>query len=101
MIDERGTLDRTIDMLRKLGGETDGYDATGLVLAEWKDPPGFEAVKLRDDCVPPDLQVGSFLGTMVDRVLDRTPIDMHVKVRETREQRILPIADVEDSDEVD
>ncbi len=101
VIDERGTLDRTIDMLRKLGGEDDGYDATGLVLAEWKDPPDFEAVRLRDDCVPPDLQVGAFLGTMVDRVLDRTPIDMHVKVRETREQRILPIADVEDSDEVD
>ena len=39
VIEERGTIDRTIDRLRKLRSEVDGYDATGLVLAEWKDHP--------------------------------------------------------------
>ncbi len=95
VIDERGTLDRTIDMLRKLRAEGDGYDATGLVLAEWKDHPDFASVALRSDAVPQDLGVGSFLEVLVDRVLERTPIDMHVKVRELREKRDLPIADVE------
>ena len=95
VIDERGTLDRTIDMLRKLRAEGAGYDATGLVLAEWKDHPGFASVALRSDAVPQDLSVGSFLEVLVDRVLERTPIDMHVKVRELREKRDLPIADVE------
>jgi hypothetical protein len=95
VIDERGTLDRAIDMLRKLRGEADGYDATSLVLAEWGDRPAFNGVKLRDDSVPPDLQLGAFLESMIRSVLDRTPIDMHVRVRELRDQRDLPLIDEE------
>ena len=60
VIEERGTLDRTIDMLRKLRGGGDGYDATGLVLADWNDHPDFSSVGLRNDSVPPDLQVGTW-----------------------------------------
>jgi hypothetical protein len=95
VMEERGTLDRTIDMLRKLRSEDDGYDATSLVLAEWNDPPSFSSVRLRDDAVPPDLRAGSFLETLIDRVLHRTPIDMHVRVRELLDQRDLPVPDVE------
>lgn len=95
VIDERGTLDRAIDMLRKLRGDADGYDATSLVLAEWDDRPAFNGVKLRDDSVPPDLQLGAFLESMIRSVLDRTPIDMHVRVRELRDQRDLPLIDEE------
>jgi hypothetical protein len=95
VIDERGTLDRAIDMLRKLRGEADGYDATSLVLAEWDDRPAFNGVRLRDDSVPPDLQLGAFLESMIRSVLDRTPIDMHVRVRELRDQRDLPLIDEE------
>ena len=98
VIEERGTLDRAIDMLRKLRSEVDGYDATGLVLAEWTDRPDFEAVSLREGSVPPDLRVSSFLETLVCRVLDRTPIDMHVKVRELREERAISVEDVESGD---
>ena len=97
VIEERGTIDRTIDMLRKLRSGVDGYDATGLVLAEWKDHPNFGSVSLRNDPVPPDLQVGTFLGTLVDCVLERTPIDMHVQVREERDQKELPLQDIEES----
>ncbi len=95
VIDERGTLDRAIDMLRKLRGEADGYDATSLVLAEWDDRPAFDGVKLREDSVPLDLQLGVFLESMIRSVLDRTPIDMHVRVRELRDQRDLPLIDEE------
>ena len=99
VIEERGTLDRTIDMLRKLRGEVDGYDATGLVLADWKDQPDFSSVSLRNDSVPPDLQVGVFLEALVDCVLERTPIDMHVKVRELRDERLISVQDVEMSND--
>ena len=99
VLDERGTLDRTVDMLRKLRSDVDGYDATSLVLAEWSEKPRFDTVKVRDDAVPGDLQVGRFLETMIAAVLDRTPIDMHVRVRELREQRDLPMNDVESHQE--
>ncbi len=95
VIDERGTLDRAIDMLRKLRGEADGYDATSLVLAQWGDSPAVDGVKLCDDSVPADLRLGVFLETMIRCVLDRTPIDMHVKVRELRDQRALSLVDEE------
>jgi len=99
VLDERGTLDRTVDMLRKLRSDVDGYDATSLVLAEWSERPRFDSVKVRDDVVPGDLQVGRFLETMIAAVLDRTPIDMHVRVRELREHRDLPMNDVDSPQE--
>ena len=93
--DEPGTLDRVVDMLRKLRDDKDGYDTTCLVLAEWADPPSFEAVKVRNDLVPADLRAAAFLPRLIDAVLERTPIDLHVAVREAREHRdlLLPEAD--------
>lgn len=89
--EEAGTLDRVIDMLRKLQGDEDVYDATCLVLAEWADGTDFAGVTIRDDLVPEDISADHFLSTLIDRVLSRTPIDMHVAVRERREKRALPI----------
>lgn len=89
--DEPGTLDRVTDMLRKLRDDQDVYDATCLVLAEWTDPPAFDGVIIRQDLVPADLAAGSFLARLVDGVLARTPIDMHVPVRELREHRLLSL----------
>lgn len=94
---EAGTLDRAIDMLRKLQQEVDVYDATCLVMAEWKDPPSFESLAIRNELVPEDLQADRFLETLINRVLERTPIDMHVDVRETREHRSLPLKEVEEA----
>ena len=96
---EAGTLDRAIDMLRKLQQEADAYDATCLVIADWPDPPTFEKAVIRDDLVPPELRADRFLATLIDRVLDRTPIDMHVEVREAREHRQLPLDEVEEAGE--
>lgn len=97
VVDEPGTLDRVTDMLRKLRAEHDVYDATCLVLAEWSNPPAFDGVIIRDDLVPGDLAAGSFLSGLVDAVLDRTPIDMHVFVRELREHRRLELHEVQES----
>ena len=89
--DEPGTLDRVTDMLRKLRDDVDVYDATCLVLAEWTEPPAFDHVTVRQDLVPSDLAAGAFLERLVDGVLSRTPIDMHVPVRELREHRELAL----------
>jgi len=89
--DEPGTLDRVTDMLRRLRDDVDVYDATCLVVAEWTDPSAFEGVVVRQDLVPDDLVAGAFLERLIDGVLARTPIDMHVPVRELRERRALAI----------
>jgi hypothetical protein len=94
---EAGTLDRAIDMLRKLQQSSDVYDATCLIIGEWNDPPSFDRVALREDLVPEDLRAGRFIGKLIDGVLDRTPIDMHVEVREAHENRPLPIEESEEA----
>lgn len=95
--DEAGTLDRVIDMLRKLRQEEDVYDTTCLILAEWADGQSFDGVALRNDLVPIDLQADVFLGNLVGAVLDRTPIDMHVAVREHREHRDLELPEADEA----
>lgn len=90
ILEERGTFERATDMLRKLREEHDVYDATCVVLAEWNDAP-FAGVTLRQDAVPADLQTDAFIAALVERVLQRTPVDMHVEVRERREHRELPL----------
>lgn len=95
--DDRGTLDRVTDMLRKLRDDQDVYDTTCLVLAEWGDPPAFDGVVIRQDLVPADLTAGAFLAGLVEAVLDRTPIDMHVAVRETRDQREIELEEADEA----
>jgi hypothetical protein len=97
--DEAGTLDRVVDMLRKLREEPDVYDTTCLVVAEWADTPPFDRVTIRNDLVPPDLQASSFLAGLIGAVLDRTPIDMHVAVREKREHRDLALSEANEAGE--
>jgi hypothetical protein len=99
--EEPGTLDRVIDMLRKLRAEDDVYDATCLVLPEWTDPPSFEGVVIRADLVPDDLSAPSFLATLAEAVLSRTPIDMHVAVRELREHRDLGLEEADEGADTD
>ncbi len=88
VLDEPGTFEKALDMLRKLRAESDVYDATCVVLAEW-DEGDFAEVSIRNDAVPGDLRADRFLATLIDNVLARTPIEMHVAVRELREHRNL------------
>ncbi|MGH3514933.1 MAG: hypothetical protein ACRDQI_06430 [Pseudonocardiaceae bacterium] len=88
---EPGTVERAIDMMRKLKAEADVYDATCLLVAEWSDANPAAGVRLRHDAVPDDLTAAKFLATLVDAVLARTPVEMHVEVRQRREHRSIPL----------
>jgi hypothetical protein len=43
--------------------------------------------------VPHDLSSGTFLATIVERTLERSPVDFHVEARELREFRAIPLDD--------
>lgn len=90
VLNEPGSYEKALDMLRKLRSEEDVYDATCAVVAEWNDQ-GFDGVRLVRDAVPDDLEAGRFLATLVEAVLARTPIEMHVEARSRREHRVLPL----------
>ena len=92
VLSERGTFEKTVDMLRKLRAEADVYDTTCLVLADWNDSD-FSGVTVLRDPVPEDLDAAGFLAGLVNAVLDRTPIEMHVAVRELRDRRDLALAE--------
>jgi len=90
VLDEKSAFERAIDMMRKLKAESDVYDTTCLVVAEWS---GSEPTNVRvlDDAVPDDLGANTFMASLIDAVLSRTPVDMHVEVRQRRERRVLPV----------
>jgi hypothetical protein len=92
VLDETGTFEKAIDMMRKLQEEGDVYDATCVVLAEWSDEQ-FDRIRLRQDAVPPDLGADVYIADLVQGVLERTPVDHHVEVRERLEHRELPLAE--------
>lgn len=98
VLNEPGTFEKTVDMLRTLRAESDVYDSTCLVLADWNDE-SFTGVTVLRDAVPTDLGAAAFLGGLVTDVLARTPIEMHVAVRELRERQDLALAE-SDSGEI-
>lgn len=87
---EKSAFERAMDMMRKLKAEHDVYDTTCLVVAEWDDADPTK-VRILQDVVPEDLSADAFMTTLVDAVLSRTPVDMHVEVRQRRERRELPL----------
>lgn len=93
ILDEPGAYEKALDMLRKLRAESDIYDATCAVIAEWQDGGAFDGVTVRTDAVPDDLGAEQFLSTLIEAVLDRTPVEMHVEVRQRREHRALPLTE--------
>ncbi len=91
---EPSVAQRLIDLLGKLAQGDDGYDATGLLITEWTDPvpaEGDVALALLEDRVPAETRSDRFLQTLIEAVLDRTPIDTHVRVRELRTGKALPV----------
>lgn len=82
--DEKASVLRLIDLLEKLAKEPDAYDATGLIVIDYPDAPddkGKRPIKIRHDLTPPALAPERFMQTMVEAVLDRTPIDYHIEAR--------------------
>lgn len=73
------TAEQLIDLIGKLGREDDAYHATCIVMMEYND--GGAEVKIRDDLVPVELSIARFLGHMVNRVLDSSPVTRHREAR--------------------
>jgi hypothetical protein len=102
ILDNPGRFESAIDMMRKLRLEMDVYDTTCMVVAEWDDSEdvggtgGGRAsdVTIRNDVTPPDLQADRFLAALIEAVLDRTPIEAHVEVRQRYEHRVLPVLEL-------
>lgn len=98
---DASTAERLLDLLIKLAQEPDAYDATGLIVYELVRPDGTRidgdasgedvGVVVDTRPVPPDLAVDRFLTTLVDAVLTRTPVDLHVEVRNRRRGKPLPL----------
>ena len=92
---ERGTLQRAIDMLRKLRDPAT-YDATGLILVDYSDDPeSTDHPTILEDEVPEDLRAGQFFEQLIGRVLDVAPVEMHVAVRENRSGAALMLDETE------
>ncbi|MFD4421170.1 hypothetical protein ACFWN7_06665 [Agromyces sp. NPDC058484] len=85
---EPGTVQRAVDMLRKLK-DPSTYDATCLILVDVERAQGdsLGIADVLESEVPEDLRSSQFFESMIDRVLDSSPVDMHVRVREQREGR--------------
>jgi hypothetical protein len=93
---ERDTALRLMDLLAKLAQEPDAYDATAAIVTEWSDPSGASlteqleskpldvTVSLRHDLVPPELRPDDFLRVVIEAMLARTPVDLHVQARRMR-----------------
>jgi hypothetical protein len=108
LVQEPETVTRLLDLLTKLAQEPDAYDVTGLIITEWIDPTGTQideaaegtvpadvSVELRQEAVPEQLRVDRFLATLIDRVLVRTPVNIHVEARQRRDATHLPVDEAE------
>jgi hypothetical protein len=81
---ERASVLRLIDLLEKLAKEPDAYDATGLIVIDYPDAPDEHdawPITIRHDLTPPALEPARFMQTIVEAVLDRTPVDYHTEAR--------------------
>ena len=90
--DEPGAFARTIDMTRNLRdrGDGHGYATTALVLVDWDDDDPAGTAKLVEEQVPDDLGVAQFMKVLIAAILEATPIDEHVRVRELYENDFSP-----------
>ena len=93
LVDEPDAFERSVDMVRKLRdrGDGNGYTATCLLLVDWDLLRLQEDVAVLVDPVPPDVQAPQFFVAMVQAVLDAAPVTVHVRARELRERRSLPV----------
>jgi hypothetical protein len=91
--DEPAAFARTIDMMRKLRdrGDGNGYTCTALIIVDWEDSDPVGTVQYVQDAVPEDIGVAQFMSSAIKTILEATPVDEHVRVRELYENRSLPL----------
>lgn len=93
VLNEPGTLQKSIDMLQKLK-DPSTYDATGLLLLDYSDDPeDLESVKILEEEVPVGLRASQFFENLIGRTLSAAPVDIHVKVRGNRIGSPLPLGE--------
>ncbi|HEX4058221.1 MAG TPA: hypothetical protein VHX87_07900 [Galbitalea sp.] len=98
VLNEAGTLQRAIDMLRKLRDPAT-YDATGLLLVDYSDDPeSLDQPLVLEGEVPADLRCSQFFDSLIGRVLNIAPVEMHVAVRENHEGHELPLSEMQGSE---
>lgn len=101
IVEEAGALPFVSDMLTRMRTQR-LYDASGLIIADWDDAdvgtwtgqwdadelPGLlanpEMAHVRLDLIPDELAPSRFFIDLIGAVLDRTPVEYHVDVRERR-----------------
>jgi hypothetical protein len=80
-------------MMRKLRdrGDGNGYTCTALIIIDWDDSDPGGTAQYIQDVVPEDIGVAQFMSTLITTILEATPVDEHVRVRELFENRSLPL----------
>jgi hypothetical protein len=84
------SLQRLVDMLRKLRLETStgqAYDATTLILAT---PSATRRARLLMDAVPEDLAPPQFFSALLNRVFERLPVSERATARQLHAREELP-----------
>lgn len=95
--DEPAAFTRTLDMMRKLRdrGDANGYTTTALILIDWEDTNPAETVRFVQGAVPEDIDAGQLMKSVIETILEATPVDEHVRVRELYENRSLPLEETD------
>ena len=90
---DKAAFEKTVDMMRKLRdrGDGNGYNATCLLLLEWDDANPGDSVRVLDhttgpddglsEGVPEDLGAPQFFASLIETVLEATPVSEHVQAR--------------------
>lgn len=83
ILDEPSQAEKAIDMLYKLRdrGDGNGYMATTLIGYHAVEGP---RVRILTDAFPEDLGPAQFMETMIDAILEASPVTDHQHVRESR-----------------
>ncbi len=83
IVDEPRNFMKAVTMLEKLQMETDAYDATCLLLIDWR-ADGTLYVSDENERIPAPLQMPIFFQRMTDLTLLRSAPDAHDRAREKR-----------------
>jgi hypothetical protein len=94
--ESRSAVERLLDLVNKLSREDGAYDATAVIFASWNGMASESEPNVRVSgpdvpAVPDELSVSRFLDVMIEAVLERTPVDAHVRPRELRSGTMLAV----------
>ena len=87
VVAEGGAYQKIVHMLRSLARSGEIYDAVGLIVAEWDEGDADSvAVPTSEEAgIPKELSAEHFFETLIDIVLDNSPLSRHGMAREMRE----------------